>query len=207
MSTQHIEMADGNSDAHENQGGASFSASALFVACQSHTTPGSEFNGGFWFDGVLPGNGDTINSATLDITPNTLSNDDANVAMHMEDADDPGNFSTTADVTSRARTTASASWVADALGTSRVTSPSFATAMQEVVDRAGWATGQAMTVLFIGNSDAIKNLRPISYDSSSTDAADLDIDYTAAAAGTGAQIVGGRSFPGFSIAGPGGLAG
>jgi hypothetical protein len=183
--TLNLQVGAGNADAHETDDGGVFSSTTTTgVTTDSNTAAGTRFNGGHWFSGVTIPSGSTINSATAVIVTTSTTRDDPNINIYCEAADSPGNFATTADVTSRARTTANTSWVATGIGTSPVTSPDFTTAVQEVVDRAGWASGNNLTMLFDGKSDVNRSFRTTSYDGTAADAAKLDIDYTAPAGGT-----------------------
>ena len=75
-------------------------------------------------------------------------------------ADNAGTFtSTTSDISSRTKTTASVSWVMPSFVTigdrlAAQKTPDLKTVVQEIVDRAGWASGNAMVVILANASGA-----------------------------------------------------
>ncbi len=179
------QVGAGADDAHENVDGTGFDATATFLKADSHTGGGSQQNNtGNRFASVAIGQGDTVDVATTDVYVRATTNDDANIDIYMEDVDDAANFTDTADVTSRATTAASTLWSADGLGVGFETSPSIVGAVQEVVDRGGWATGQDMVCLLKGKSDLDKSFRFQSYEDTTTNAAKLHIEFTAGGVAT-----------------------
>lgn len=91
--------------------------------------------------------GATIDSATLSVYPDT--SDDPNCDIYCNDVDDATTFDTkTQWPSSKTKTTAKATWRADNIGTDGFkTSCSVSAPVQEVVDRAGWATGNSLSFL------------------------------------------------------------
>lgn len=177
MATLHVEMTDGLDDAREQADNANFDNNNTRVNADANTAASGRWNGGMRFEGVGVLQGATINSATIDVNCFNTSNDDPHCDIHCEDVDNAADFSSTADVTGRTVTTASTFWDATGLGTGRVTSPNFASALQEVIDRGAATT--AIVVIMKGRSDINQSFRIRSYDSSAAEAADLDVDYTA----------------------------
>lgn len=160
----------------------SFNNSSAFITLSSNTSDTSI--GFFRFDNVTIPQGSTINSATLDLVPRGTFADDSNGNIQAVAADDPVAPANAAAIDAWALTSASVSWVADALGTSRVSSPSITTVLQEIVDRGGFASGNAVVVVYTGNTDVNKTFQPDSYDGSpSSDAAELSVDWTEPASG------------------------
>lgn len=158
--------ADDADELHNDTGFSSASGTVRFI---SNTAAASRRTGGCRFQNIqIPKSSGVyttaVTSAKLLVTPFSTSVDDANCNLYCEAADNSVDFSTNADVQSRSRTTANTSWVTDSLGASEVQSPSFHTAVQEVIDRSGWASGNALTVLGVGKSDVNKNLSFWSYD-------------------------------------------
>ena len=91
--------------------------------------------GGLRFHGALPAVGSTITVAYIEVYLYSTSYDDANFDIHAEPLAAPPAFTTgTNNITARTRTTASASWVGDTLGTGWKTSPSIVSVIQELVD-------------------------------------------------------------------------
>lgn len=150
---------------------------------------------GLRFQNVTIPAGATINTATMDVYLVSGSFDDPDVTIYGHDTDDAGAFTTSSnDISGRTATTATASWDASGLGTGVKTTPDFASVIQEIVDRGGWASGQDIVIILKGD-DAGTLLRIRAYDSGSGDYATIDIDYTAAAAQnlTGATISAGTT--------------
>lgn len=129
---------------------------------------------------IPPGAG--INSATFTVMNQGLGGgDDADGSVYCEDTDNsPAMTTTDTDVTGRTLTTASVSWLDLNIGVGNPSSPpDMASVIQEVVDRAGWASGNALSVIAVPNNNArILNFEP--YEVSTANAAKLDIDYSPA---------------------------
>ena len=173
------QVASGDADAHETDGGTNFSATANPVVLHANATSTSRFNGGFYYPSITIPQGSTIDVAYITVEPANSSVDDPNVDISLEDVDDAVDFATDADVTSRTRTTASVQWTASGIGTSPVNSPSIVSPVQEVIDRVLWSSGNALVVLVDGRSDSSAQLRIDSYEKSSgAEAVILHIEYT-----------------------------
>ena len=120
--------------------------------------------------------GSTINSATLDFNFPSGSFDDPNVNIYCEDVDDGTALTTTTnDISGRTLTTANTTWNAGGIGTGTKTSPSFASSVQEVIDRGGWGSGNDLNVIAVGNSGSA--FRVSTWDSTNPEAV-ITIDYT-----------------------------
>jgi hypothetical protein len=109
----------------------------------------------YWSNVTIP-QGSTIN----DVEIRTVAQAGAAAldhTIHFNDVDDANDFGAEADVTSRARTSASANTgdASDVTGcfTSRTALPgNIVAALQEVIDRPGWASGNALVSLHIGRT-------------------------------------------------------
>ena len=94
-----------------------------------------------------------------------------------QDSDNTITFSTVADFDARPRTTASVSWSPSAWVTDiDYNSPSIVSVIQEIVNRAGWVSGNSLVLFFVGKQ--IQSIRGFSYDSSATYAPKLHIEYS-----------------------------
>jgi hypothetical protein len=130
------------------------------------------------FSNVTIPNGATITAATLTLRAENTDTDTVNAKVYGIDEDNTANFS--ADPTGRSRTTANADW--DRAGTTAnvdYTSPSLVSIVQEIVDRPGWSSGNAMG--FIIDDDGSANDKLLffkSYDGSTTLCALIDITYS-----------------------------
>jgi hypothetical protein len=178
MTTLDLQVAASADDAHEQNDGTNFSSTGIRVRCTGHTTNNNRYNGGARFTNVTVPPGATIDTAYLTIVAPT--EDDPNVDIYGNDVDNAADFSTEADVTSRVLTTATVQWTASNIGTATpVNSPELKTVIQEIVDRAGWSSGNAMAIMMRGRNDAISDFRVTSYDDDPADAVKLHIEYTA----------------------------
>ena len=162
----------------------------------AHMCMGDAFGGssnasnGFRFLNVTIPAGSTINSAFWD----GYNNYGGGYATHVktlfycEAADNPATFSLISRPSGRTKTTANVAWDSNSGSTPDNTyfsatgtpPPDIKTCIQEVVDRGGWASGNALVVLNIGNgSDTDWQFYPYSYDGDSTHPPKLTIIYTA----------------------------
>lgn len=114
------------------------------------------------FNNITIPPGSTITTAGIDVVPSATTTDEPLVTIFLEDADDCATFTTTAsDISNRALTTANASWSNTNLGADGATyfaSPSLVTAVQEVIDRAGWASGNDLCVIVQGGATSTRDL-------------------------------------------------
>ena len=137
---------------------------------------------GFRFQNVSVPTGATITSAQLHLYAYYSATGNPallNTKLGLEDQDNPGAWVTgtheprSATMTSAYVTWAPSSWAAGTW----YDSPNLKDSVQEVVDRAGWASGHAMAVLWVDNGTAASNLcNPA--DSSSGASAVLTIYWT-----------------------------
>lgn len=181
MTILNLVVAANDDDAIEKDDGSSFSHTGTSLAIQSATTASIRSNGGFRYQNVTIPPGATINSATSDIEVADAPTDDMSVQIHCHDVDNSDNFTNDADVTSRARTAAFANWIGGLSAPGIRTSPDFAAAVQEVIDRPGWASGNALTVIFAGrNADGAGGnaCTVVAFNHATLAPATLDIDYT-----------------------------
>lgn len=184
--TLNLEIGASADDAWEAQNGTLFTSTDTRFIAQAWSTTDSRLNGGGRFTNITVAVGSTINSCVLQLRAIATTEDDMRSDVYFNDVDDAADFSTEADVTSRTLTTATASWVALSQGTSYVSSPALATVLQEVVDRAGWASGADVVVLVRGKNatNNTGNFYAEGWDHAGTEAPLLDIDYTAPGATT-----------------------
>ena len=109
--------------------------------------------------------------------------------------DDAATFTTTNnDISGRTLTTAKVTWTATAMGTGVKASPDIKTVIQEIVDRAGWASGNDIVIIFDCLTNA--NTRFASWDHASQAAPSISIDYTAGGATFEQSVAGTLSFAG-----------
>lgn len=127
---------------------------------------------GFRFPNVTITQGATITSAVLKfkLANYTGSGNVDHVTTYAEASDNAAQFTTgTSNISARARTTANIA--ANTLGATDVVWEtngfSVASLIQEVVNRGGWVSGNALAILFIGDGTAGNYVYPYQWDYSS----------------------------------------
>ena len=160
-------IAASTHNATEADDGTGFLTGDTEIKMYSNSAAASRWNGGFWWDNVTVPNGALIRVAWVSGVTGGSKGDDYDVTFYCEDVDDSAHFSTTADVTSRTTTTASSDVFdrTDAATTNAIpnrdgsteygpyiSTPDITSCVQEVVDRGGWSSGNAICVIGKGNS-------------------------------------------------------
>lgn len=131
------------------------------------------------FPAVTIPQGSTIDSATLDLTLTDTGSQEGTpfVYIYAYDADDTA---TAVRPSTNTPTTAYVSWSVSAnTPGSTITSPDIKTVVQEIVDRGGWVSGNALNIWVYSTSTARNFRRTISYDEGSGRGAQINITYTA----------------------------
>ena len=112
---------------------------------------------GMRFTNITIPPGATITSAALGVVPSGTGEDEPEVLVFLEAADDCATFTTGAsDITNRSLTS-SVAWSSANLAASGATyhdTPSLVTPVQAVIDRVGWASGNDLCVLIQGGQGA-----------------------------------------------------
>lgn len=200
MTTLNLQVAAGADDAYETADNTGFASNDAVVRIYSSSNAAVRRVGAFRFSSVTIPPGSTIIAATLSVWGENVTLDNPHCDLYCEDIDDSPDFATNADVIDRVRTTASVGWSVVGIGTSGYTAaPDIATLIQEVIDRVGWASANALTVIGVGRTDIVRSLTVHSYDGDPAKAAKLDITYTEPGGGAliegklvGRGILGGR---------------
>lgn len=167
MARLTIQVQGSAADAHDADDGSEFSSTHTNVSMNANGTASSRFNGGFQFANVPIPAGAVIEEAHLQVVTVNSFFDDPLVDIYAEDVDSADDFSTTAAVTSRTVTTASVGWSDTGIddGNNFVDSPDIAIVIQEVVDRAGWASGNDMAIIVKGRDSGASDFAVQSADS------------------------------------------
>lgn len=138
---------------------------------------------GLRFQNVAVPQGATINSAIVRFTAeDDDSGSTGEVQFYAEDTDNASTFTSTSnDISTRTATTATVSWTGPSnwRRNKKYDSPELKTIVQEIVDRVGWASGNALAIL--GQRLTAGNDRDAhTYDGKPGSAAELIITYTEA---------------------------
>lgn len=140
---------------------------------------------GFRWDGVTVPQGSTIDYAYFQPYCHDTFRDTGVFTINGEDADDAATFTTANNnISGRTATTATVAVNVTNLITGSAgfyTLADVKTIVQEIVDRAGWASGNAIVMRWYGITSGDFNVR--AYDNSASEGAKLVIGYTAAASG------------------------
>ena len=160
---------------------------------------------GWRFTSVTIAGGATIDSAFLTVEITNSSSDEPQHQVKGQAADNAGTFvATDNNIDSRTRTTASVQWNSADLGAGNTRYEWGAAAgaptagadikaiIQEITDRAGWASGNAIALIAEQHTaSSTRDLAVLMYDNASADAAALDIDYTAGSGAITLQSIAG----------------
>ena len=141
------------------------------------------FNAYFRFLNVTIPPGSTITDAKLTLTAYGTSSAQPSLRIACIDEDDTATFSTQADADGRDVTSETVDWTPDAWTEHNpYDTPDLANSIQEVIDRGGWASGQALAVkIWILSNDGTKVAD--SYEKSEGTPAELTVNYNPSSAG------------------------
>lgn len=176
------QVSAGNDDAIE-YGSGGFYADDNYNRVHSYTTTSSSnyICCGVRFTSINIPQGSTIDSADVKLYTYSTSYDDMNSVIYGNDVDNAQDFNDNPHIIStadRPRTSASVSWVEDSIGAGVWATKSVTSIIQEIVNRPGWSSGNALVLLFIANTDVSKIFRGKSYDNSPSQAPKLYIEWT-----------------------------
>jgi hypothetical protein len=110
--------------------------------------------GGFRWTNVTVPKGATIDVAYIRLYADDAAQEDINVNIHFQDSDNPGTFVSgtgsydISNETNRPRTLNYTTWAALLDAPNWYNSPSLVDEVQEIVDRSGWSSGNAMAAIF-----------------------------------------------------------
>lgn len=194
--TLNLQVLAGDGDAHEKHNGSTFSSTSTACIIRSATSTTGRYVSGFHITGVSVPAGATINSAEMSGYCYHASLDSFLAHLAFQDVDNAVDFGTDADVYDRwgSATTAQVDLDATDVGIGWYTFPDTATALQEVIDRPGWAENNAVCALASGQNASTVSGYISSYDKNSSEAFKLDIDYTAGGAASSGPTMGMMAF-------------
>lgn len=130
----------------------------------------------FIFQNVTIPKGAIIVSAVLQIYLTSTAADSPAYNVYFQAADTVASLTTDVDnISSRPRTTAFVNWVGTDLGVGYTSSPDLSVPLTEVINRAGWASGNALAVIFDCQTGVSSSVRM--WDAGLDQHALLDIEY------------------------------
>ena len=110
---------------------------------------------GVRFPGVVLPRGATILQASIEFTGRGVTPEPSTLVIECEATDNAASFAATPnDISARARTKTGMPWTVPSVSNETVlTSPDVAAMLQEVVDRNGWTSGNALGFLLSGSGE------------------------------------------------------
>jgi hypothetical protein len=149
--TLDVRVSVGSDDAEENASGSVSRTSTDLELVND----GSDQTVGLRFAGLRIPKGATITTAHIQFTADEAQSVATSLAIRAQAADNAATFtSSSLNVSSRSRTTASASWSPAAWSTGQAgdsqRTPDLASVVQEVINRPGWASGNALAFIVTG---------------------------------------------------------
>lgn len=210
MTTLNLQVNTSAGDAHagsiNNDSGRSVTSGANISSLTDNPlSPGShgsnnEHTAAFRFTSVTVANAATINSASFKLTAQATYDAGANVVSYLVSAEASDNAPAMVTTgagelltsTARPRTTAvSAAWNQTSVTADTEYSIDVTSVIQEIVNRAGWVSGNAILITVDTNTTTTLGEWQdyYSYDGSTTKAAKLDIDYTAGGAASVVPVI------------------
>ncbi|MCZ2112805.1 MAG: hypothetical protein LC131_02960, partial [Anaerolineae bacterium] len=178
MTSIVVQVSASNDDAIENRSNGNVSRTGNIEISSTYNPAGVRFQ-----NVTIPKNA-TIDSATLNVYVSSSSIDEPNLYIYGQAVDNAGEFlNATNDISSRTKTTAKTTWyvASPGTGTGSKTSPDIKAVIQEIVNRAGWASGNALVLIFVDISGS--NFRFRSWDIDTATAAKLTVNYTVSGGG------------------------
>lgn len=115
-------------------------------------TGSNVWNSAYWFSSVSIPKGATITSAKLNLKATAKDGGTVKAIIYCNDVDNCAGFNTTASITGATVTTANTTWDISTWSTgSYYDTPDLTSAVQEVINRTGWASGNVLGFVFWDN--------------------------------------------------------
>ena len=180
--TLDLQVGASSDDCYRKIEPSYFSLTDLDMASGDSTDVHYDYSGGMRFTGVTIPQGASINVAYISLYAVQLLGTIPTTYINGEAADNAVTFVDAANYDGRARTTASTTWTPSAwVINTWYNSSSIVSVIQEIINRAGWASGNALVIFWRDNSGwggSQKWVAARSYDGSTTYAPKLHIEYT-----------------------------
>lgn len=171
------QVSQSNDDAEErNNGGVSLTSSDLEMADDGSSKPNQTV--GMRFSNMNIPQGAVINNAYIEFTVDDSDSGPSSLNINGEATDNAQSFSSSnGNISGRAVTGASTSWAPGAWTSGQThNSPDLSAVVQEIVNRAGWASGNAIAMIVTGSGERTAH----SYDGEPTMAPILHVEFDAA---------------------------
>lgn len=180
VATAEARVSAGGDDAEEYVGGSvSRTSGDLELVSSSEGSATGNGTVGLRFAGVAVPPMATIVSAWVQLQADETHSEATTLTIHGQAATNPPSFSSTSfDISSRPRTSAAATWSPGAWGAVGEAGPNqrtsdLAAPIQEIVNQAGWASGNPLVLIFSGTGKRVAE----SFEGSATGAPLLHVEF------------------------------
>ena len=181
MSDEWEGQVEIGTDDAQQAGDETFSAANTVINVYRYTAGSvSQISGGLRWQNITIPQGVTILTATLSVYVQYADMDDVYCKIYGNNVDNALNFSDNPHIITeedRPRTTDYTSWEVESTGTGWRNAPSVKDVIQEVINRGGWSSGNALVLLLIANVGTWKKFAFCSYEGQEVYAAKLSITY------------------------------
>jgi hypothetical protein len=192
-------VTSGSADGSERVSNGQMQIATVGVNMSSSTNSSAQWWALWLFNTSIP-IGATINSAKLKLWFYDTNNDNPNGVFYGEAVDNSNLLTTTAyNISSRARTSGSVSWVAtDVISSSPngwVDSPDISNIIQEICNRSGRSENFNLSIIWLANNNSVQGCLTRSFEGDSSLTANLIIDYTSSGSGnivSGSAVLSGQ---------------
>jgi hypothetical protein len=192
-------VTSGSADGNERVSNGQMQIATVGVNMSSSTNSSAQWWALWLFNTSIP-IGATINSAKLKLWFYDTNNDNPNGVFYGEAVDNSNLLTTTAyNISSRARTSGSVSWVAtDVISSSPngwVDSPDISNIIQEICNRSGRSENFNLSIIWLANNNSVQGCLTRSFEGDSSLTANLIIDYTSSGSGnivSGSAVLSGQ---------------
>jgi len=149
-----VNVSAGVNDAHEADDNSGYDRDSSFCYATGSPVNSERYNTGLCFKNIEVAQGNTIADAYVKLDGTIY--DDPQLIISCHDVDNSQDFADNEDVTTRvnSRTSSTTSWSDTDIGSDWHNTPDFKGAVQEVINRAGWSSGNNITVLLEGTTTA-----------------------------------------------------
>jgi hypothetical protein len=192
-------VTSGSADGNERVSNGQMQIATVGVNMSSSTNSSAQWWALWLFNTSIP-IGATINSAKLKLWFYDTNNDNPNGVFYGEAVDNSNLLTTTAyNISSRARTSGSVSWVATNVISSSpngwVDSPDISNIIQEICNRSGRSENFNLSIIWLANNNSVQGCLTRSFEGDSSLTANLIIDYTSSGSGnivSGSAVLSGQ---------------
>ena len=176
-STLEVRISHNNDDAEERENNQGMYLTSTDLELVYNGGRGRQQVGMRFLNITIP-QGTVIKNTYIRFTVDETTSSDVTVTFYGEDIDDAVTFSnTTANISSRTKTSASVNWSPDPWTSVGAThdSPDLTSITQEIVNRSGWDSGNDMVFIVTGTQTTYRTAE--SHNGSSSQAPLLHIEY------------------------------